>query len=217
MAHPDARRSFKMPSHVSCDLRVEPGGGLVQQEQLRIVQQGARDATFWRVPFESSTALVSARSERLSDPTDGRLPPRERPPSRGRRRRPDFHGPSAGPRARAPRVEIQSVPQAAPVARVRRTPSTTTDPLVGAISPPSIRRIVVLPAPFGPSNATISDAAHFERDVVDDDPIAETPGQAVGGDHTAMLGQVRQYFAVSRMAARMSADCGRMASSRSGQ
>src|SRR5262252_6766210 len=31
------------------------------------------------------------------------------------------------------------------------------DPLVGAINPASIRSVVVLPAPFGPSSATISD------------------------------------------------------------
>ena len=34
-----------------------------------------------------------------------------------------------------------------------------TDPLVGAINPPSILIVVVLPAPFGPSSATISDRA----------------------------------------------------------
>src|SRR5262245_66639686 len=33
----------------------------------------------------------------------------------------------------------------------------TIDPLVGAIKPASIRSVVVLPAPFGPSSATISD------------------------------------------------------------
>ena len=43
-----------------------------------------------------------------------------------------------------------------PVARVSCTPSIATVPLVGAISPASIRSVVVLPAPFGPSSATIS-------------------------------------------------------------
>ncbi len=45
---------------------------------------------------------------------------------------------------------------AEPVARVSCTPSMATEPLVGAISPASILIVVVLPAPFGPSSATIS-------------------------------------------------------------
>ena len=48
---------------------------------------------------------------------------------------------------------------ALPVARPSTTPSTVTDPLVGAISPASIRIVVVLPAPLGPSSATISPRA----------------------------------------------------------
>ena len=48
---------------------------------------------------------------------------------------------------------------ALPVARPRRIPSMVTDPLVGAISPASIRIVVVLPAPLGPSSATISPCA----------------------------------------------------------
>src|SRR3989475_4189422 len=44
-----------------------------------------------------------------------------------------------------------------PVARVSCTPSMATVPLVGAMSPASIRIVVVLPAPLGPSSATISD------------------------------------------------------------
>ena len=39
------------------------------------------------------------------------------------------------------------------------TPSIATMPLVGAINPASIRMVVVFPAPFGPSSATISPAA----------------------------------------------------------
>src|SRR5919202_3399698 len=46
-----------------------------------------------------------------------------------------------------------------PVARDIGTPAIVTDPLVGAINPASIRIVVVLPAPFGPSSATISDCA----------------------------------------------------------
>src|SRR5436309_15137887 len=46
-----------------------------------------------------------------------------------------------------------------PVARVSGTPSIVTEPDVGSINPASIRIVVVLPAPFGPSSATISPRA----------------------------------------------------------
>src|SRR6185295_14357825 len=51
-------------------------------------------------------------------------------------------------------IRVRSAP---PVARVSWRPSIAIDPLVGAIKPASIRSVVVLPAPFGPSSATISD------------------------------------------------------------
>ena len=46
-----------------------------------------------------------------------------------------------------------------PVARVSGVPSIVTDPELGSINPASIRSVVVLPAPFGPSSATISPRA----------------------------------------------------------
>jgi hypothetical protein len=60
---------------------------------------------------------------------------------------------SPGDSVRKP-IRARSVPA---VARVSDTPSMTTLPLVGAISPASIRIVVVFPAPLGPRRATISD------------------------------------------------------------
>src|SRR5579864_4844413 len=45
----------------------------------------------------------------------------------------------------------------AAVARVITTPPIVTVPADGAMSPASMRSVVVLPAPFGPSRATISE------------------------------------------------------------
>src|SRR5262245_32533960 len=46
-----------------------------------------------------------------------------------------------------------------PFAGVKRSGPTRTSPAVGAMRPPSIRRVVVLPAPFGPSRPKISPGA----------------------------------------------------------
>ena len=47
------------------------------------------------------------------------------------------------------------------------SPSICTEPDVGAMSPASMRSVVVLPAPLGPSKAKISPAVQFERHIVD--------------------------------------------------
>ena len=46
-------------------------------------------------------------------------------------------------------------------------PHTSTRPASGVITPSSIMSVVVLPAPFGPSNATRSPDGHVEVDMVD--------------------------------------------------
>ena len=49
------------------------------------------------------------------------------------------------------------------------------------MSPASMRSVVVLPAPLGPSRAKISPAAQLERDIVDRHAIAEAARQVLRG------------------------------------
>ena len=62
-------------------------------------------------------------------------------------------------RSQSPGASVSSptLPRAsAAVASDSSTPSIEMRPAVGRINPASIRMVVVLPAPFGPSSATIS-------------------------------------------------------------
>ena len=137
-------------------------------------------ATFCRMPFDSSAARVDARAGQLEH-----LEQRDRSCGRrargrtGRRRRCRFSRTVS--RSQSPGASVRNPirRRSADAGRARERHAVDRDvPLVGAISPASIRSVVVLPAPFGPSSATISDRAHLERDVVDDDARAEPPGEA---------------------------------------
>ena len=116
---------------------------------------------------------------------------------------------------------------AAPDALVSSTPSMVTDPWLGPMSPASILSVVVLPAPFGPSSATISEQWTVSETLSTTVRVPKRLDRAVAtitrpcytGRPRVTGGGVRprQYAAVSRIAASTSAAWGRIASSRSGQ
>ena len=58
-------------------------------------------------------------------------------------------------------------------------PSIVALPLVGLTRPSSIRRVVVLPAPFGPRKPVTAPCAGGEAQVVDRGDVAEALGQSV--------------------------------------
>ena len=60
-----------------------------------------------------------------------------------------------------------------PFSGVSGIPATVAEPEVGAMSVPSVRTVVVLPAPFGPRNPKTSPLADLERDVFERDAVAE--------------------------------------------
>ncbi len=68
------------------------------------------------------------------------------------------------------------------------TPSSECVPSDGAISPSSIRMVVVLPEPFGPRNPKTAPGGHVQVDVVDRDvPTGEPLGEPLARDHAAPL------------------------------
>ena len=137
-------------AHVAHAGRVEAGGRLVEQEQLRM-RAGA--------PRRSRAAAASRASSRRPCPRRGRAarraraPPRSASASRRRRTR----------RAAAGCARRSGTGRSAALRRSRRRrrapsrpstcgsrPKSSIEPSVGLISPSSIRSDVVLPAPFGP-------------------------------------------------------------------
>ena len=56
-----------------------------------------------------------------------------------------------------------------PFSGVSGIPATVAEPEVGAMSVPSVRTVVVLPAPFGPEETEDLAAPDLERDVVEGD------------------------------------------------
>ena len=129
--------------------RIQPVGGLVEQEQPRVAQQRRRDPESLLHPEGVALDLVARpfaeadELEQLLDPT-----------ARGGRA-----GGGEGAQvlaARQVRVEGRrfdqrtDLEQAVPVAPPNGPPSTSIVPASGAISPVSSRIVVVLPAPLGP-------------------------------------------------------------------
>ena len=57
-----------------------------------------------------------------------------------------------------------------------------------------ISTVVVLPAPFGPSRATISPAPTVERHAVDDRPLAVALDQAIDARWRRRHGAIRAYW-----------------------
>ena len=145
-------------------------------------------ATFCRMPFDSSAARASCLRPQPEHHRAGRS---MRAPDRSK-----FVEPGVDAQVLA---DGQPIPQPgrfgeesdpAPERAAGRAASAArrrcvTDPLVGPMSPASIRIVVVLPAPFGPSSATISDRRDVERHVLDDGASAEPAGQRRRDDHDA--------------------------------
>lgn len=75
---------------------------------------------------------------------------------------------------------------AAPFSGDNSMPATVADPEVGVSSVPSVRTVVVLPAPFGPRNPNTSPVADLEGDVVERDAATEALAQVL--DHHCWLG-----------------------------
>ena len=73
---------------------------------------------------------------------------------------------------------------ATPSAGAIGSPSTSTRPDDGAMSPASMRSVVVLPAPFGPSSAKISPGGQLERHVL---TATRSPNDLSGAALSTML------------------------------
>ena len=163
-ARSSSRARSRMPQDVLPQvrpvLRVEPGGRLVQEQQRRRVHQAHRHvepapltAGQARTPCGRPASVRSSASSSSSARRRGG-PPVEavdqalavqlvaRRAGCGRRRCPGRRSRSAGGPGR--------------VASTTSCPATVAVPRVGAMSVVSIRIVVVLPAPFGPSTATSS-------------------------------------------------------------
>ncbi len=75
-------------------------------------------------------------------------------------------------------VSKPTLPRArAAVESASSMPSIEMRPASGRINPASIRIVVVLPAPFGPSSVTISPAFDRQRHVAHGDARVENPGE----------------------------------------
>ena len=154
-------------AHLGHAGRVEPVRRLVEDQQLRVLEQRGGDAE----------ALLHAQRVGRGR---GRRRGRSARPRRARRRRARAAHPGvAGEHAqvvapgqvrvegRAPRPSRRSA-RARPASRAR-APSTVASPDVGRTSPSSIRSVVVLPAPFGPEEAVDLAAPHAQVERVDGD------------------------------------------------
>ena len=141
-----------------CGLRVEPRGRFVQENRRAGSWINARAiATFCFMPFESCAANVSRRSPRPNRSSaretarSGFSTPYRRAYTR-RLSRTDKRSQRPGASVRKPtRVRTSSSRS-----RVSGMRAMLARPPDGTISPPSIRSVVVLPAPFGPSRPKIS-------------------------------------------------------------
>ena len=138
--------------------RVDAAGRFVQEQDLRLVQQAGRHGQ----------ALLVAAGQQAADRPGSRpnwstiAATRWRRPGRaGRRRRRRIPGSRARSGCRTARTSATHSRCARAWARaVRRfRPATSRWPLVAGSSPHSMRKVVVLPAPFGPSRPKISPRA----------------------------------------------------------
>ena len=66
--------------------------------------------------------------------------------------------------------------------RAASWPATSALPSLGSIRPHSMRSVVVLPAPSGPTSPKISPARHRQVEMVHRRQLAEALGQAAGFD-----------------------------------
>ena len=128
--------------------RVEPGRRFVEQQHRRFVKQGAGKGHTLLETLRECAGTLSRTIEQVETPQYG-------------------VNPRAGSRSHSPGASVSKPTRAradADVAAETSMLAMETRPEVGRINPASIRRVVVLPAPFGPRSETISPAWHrFSR------------------------------------------------------
>ena len=73
-------------------------------------------------------------------------------------------------------------PDLHPVLRRERMPATVAEPEVGAMSVPSVRTVVVFPAPFGPRKPNTSPWPTSNETSLERDAVAEALAQAIDGE-----------------------------------
>ena len=161
IAQPSARRPSEQRANAAGDLRVEPGGRLVQQQDVGVVQQRARQRHLLAHAFRQ---LGGAQ---LDDAVSGPACRAARPPGPPPRSSPysslyiDRFSRTVR-RSQRPGASVRK-----PIRRRRRRSGRRGHrhavdrdcAAVGPMSPASILNVVVFPAPFGPSSATISPRA----------------------------------------------------------
>jgi hypothetical protein len=74
-----------------------------------------------------------------------------------------------------------------PFSGMSGTPATVAEPEVGESRVPSVRTMVVLPAPFGPRNPEDLAVADVEGDILERDPVAEALAQSVHGQRRGSI------------------------------
>ena len=171
--------------HLVARARVEPGGRLVEEHELRGDDDAGRDVE--PPPHPARVVLDQPRGglgeaeglEQLAGALLGRGAPQAEQPadagsgSRGR----------SGPRRRR-RAGRSGSPRRArrPASETMSCPSTRALPASGWISVASMRIVVVFPAPFGPEHAVHRAARHRQVDAVHGTRLAERLDQAGGFD-----------------------------------
>src|SRR5262245_51719969 len=126
---------------------IQPVGGLVQDQQLRIAQERRRQTEPLAHPQRvrlhpaSRGGLELDQGQHLLDPAGRDL--------RRQGQRPQVVPPGA-PGVKVARLEHRADPPRWVAGLPVPAPEPSASPAVGSASPSSSRRVVVLPAPFGP-------------------------------------------------------------------
>ena len=137
--------------NVTCRDRVEPGGGLVKKQDLRVTEQRPRQRDALAKAFRQRTAeVVRSISEVdcLQRPLDaiphiGELVETSEAFEVLRDGEPEVEARDSGMIEMRARI-------AGPVSALNGMPAIVAVPDVGAMRVPSVRTVVVFPAPFGP-------------------------------------------------------------------
>ncbi len=137
---------------------VERGEGLVEEEQIRLDREGARQADPLRLPAGKGASIAArevADAEPLQ-PTGGRRSASRRPTPRKRSPLAAFWSTPTSKRSGSWKTVAVRRRSAARVRRMTRSPPIRTSPASGVRSSAATWRSVLLPAPFGPITATTS-------------------------------------------------------------
>ena len=135
-------------------LDVHRRGRLVEHEQRRVADEREREADALRLAAGELLRPPARRSPR-SRPARA---PRRRRAARGTATRPSRRARARTGRGSACRSGASRRPGRPAIASAGERPSTDTLPASGSASPSSMSIVVDLPAPLGPSSATISPA-----------------------------------------------------------